>query len=125
MTRSTGPTPWLHLARWAIVFVIFGVQIFAIVYSRFVPSRYFCWAPYDMQTDYKMNVVVNGKKLSGPEVARRYRRPMQGVDNRSYFHLIDIIEGVENRLPPDERADVVVSFRINGKSEQTWRYPPR
>ena len=31
-------------------------QLVAIVYARFVPARYFCWAPYDTQTEYWVTV---------------------------------------------------------------------
>ena len=66
-----------------IPIALFVFQLGAIVYARFVPTRYFCWAPYDTQTDYVATATVNGKKLTGAEFRQRYRRPPRGFDNRS------------------------------------------
>ncbi|MBI1791791.1 MAG: hypothetical protein HYR60_30055 [Acidobacteria bacterium] len=93
-----------------------------IVYARFVPSRYFCWAPFDMQTEYALEVTVNGRELSAGEIRRRYRRPRKGVDNRSAQHVIDIIEGYERNYGSGEHAQVVMRYRINGKPEQVWNW---
>ena len=46
--------------RTAIAMLLFGFQLGAIVYARFVPTRYFCWAPYDIQTDYVATATVDG-----------------------------------------------------------------
>ena len=43
-------------------------QIGAIIYARFVPSRYFCWAPYDAQNDYVIEVLAAGRTLSQDEI---------------------------------------------------------
>lgn len=97
-------------------------QVGAISYARTVPSRYFCWAPFDLQTSYKLRVTVNGRELSPSEIQARYRRPQKGNDNRSTQHLIDIIEGAEQRYHPDDRTDVVMTYQVNGKQEQQWHY---
>ncbi len=97
-------------------------QVAAIGYARFVPARYFCWAPYDMQTDYRLDVTVNGKKLTPAEIQKRYRRPAKGTDNRSSQHVKDIIEQAEQRYHPDDHPEVIMTYRVNGKQEQQWRY---
>jgi hypothetical protein len=112
----------MRTLRWSIGIALLLFQLGAIVYARFVPTRYFCWAPFDMQTDYRIEATVNGQKLSLAEIGKRYRRPAQGSDNRSYQHVIDIVEQVERRYHPDDDADVVMTYRINGKQEQQWRY---
>ena len=99
------------------------VQVALIVYSRGTSARYFCWAPFDMQTDYTLDVTVDGRKLSAAEVRKRYRRPMKGTDNRSVQNLIDILEGYETQYAGAERAEIVMRYRINGKEEQVWAYP--
>ena len=93
-----------------------------IGYARFVPSRYFCWAPYDTQTEYRISASVNGKPLSEREIRTRYRRPAHGFDNRSPQHVIDIVQGVEERNAAAGQADVSMRYRVNGKEEQTWRW---
>lgn len=106
--------------RWSIGIALLLFQLGAIVYARFVPSRYFCWAPFDMQTNYQLRVSVNGRELSAPEIARRYKRGQKGTDNRSYHHLIDIIEQTEERYHPHDRVDVTMTYSINGKAPEEW-----
>lgn len=105
----------------AIAAAILLAQVVTVVYARFTPARYFCWAPFDMQTDYKLNVELGGRKLSPAEIRQRYRRPAVGTDNRSVQNLIDILEGVEQRAP--EKAAIFMTYRINGNEEHEWRYP--
>ncbi len=100
-------------------------QVVMIGYARFVPARYFCWAPYDMQTDYRLEVTVHGRRLTPAEIRARYRRPQAGVDNRAAQHIMDIVAGYEERYAPQDHAQVIMRYRINGKAEQEWHYPPR
>jgi hypothetical protein len=100
-------------------------QLSAIVYARFVPSRYFCWAPCDTQTDYVIQATIDGRAVTPAEIRRRYRRPARGADDRSPQHLIDILQQVEQRLPPGQQAAVTLTYRVNGKPEQIWQWPFR
>jgi hypothetical protein len=110
--------------RTIIPIALFAFQLGAIVYARFVPTRYFCWAPYDTQTDYTATATVNGKKLTGPQFRQRYRRPARGFDNRSPQHVFDMLEQVEQkRSALGEHATIVVQYRVNGKEPQEWRWP--
>ena len=110
--------------RTVIPIALFAFQLGAIVYARFVPTRYFCWAPYDTQTDYTATAVVNGKKLSATEFRQRYRRPPRGYDNRSPQHLFDMLEQTEERhARVGERSTIVVKYRVNGKEPREWRWP--
>jgi hypothetical protein len=109
--------------RTAAALAILGFQVVMIVYARFVPSRYFCWAPYDIQTEYRLRVEVNGRDLTAPEIRSRYRRPARGTDNRSPQHVMDIVQGYEERYGRNDHARVVMRYRVNGKEEQTWRWP--
>ena len=77
-----------------------------------------------MQTDYELRVTVNGKKLTPTEILNRYKRPAKGTDNRSFQHLIDLIQLAEQRYHPGENAQITMTYRINGKQEQQWQYPP-
>jgi len=108
--------------RWVIGLALLAFQLAAIVYARFVPSRYFCWAPFDMQTAYTAEVRVNGRTLPPAEVLRRYRRPARGFDNRSVQHVIDIFQQTEQRYHPADRTEVTLRYRVNGHPEQTWRW---
>ena len=98
-------------------------QIAMIGYARFVPSRYFCWAPYDIQSAYRLDVSIGGRTLTPAQIRSRYRRPKQGVDNRSIQHVMDIVEQYEQTYGAADHARVVMKYRINGKEEQEWQYP--
>ena len=112
------------MLRTLIPIALFVFQLGAIVYARFVPTRYFCWAPYDTQTDYVATATVNGKKLTGAEFRQRYRRPQRGFDNRSPQHVFDMLEQVEEkRAGLGESATIVVEYRVNGKEPREWRWP--
>jgi hypothetical protein len=100
-------------------------QLVMIGYARFVPARYFCWAPYDIQTEYKLDVSIGGRTLTAAEIRRRYRRPKQGVDNRSIQHVMDIVQQYEETYGRSDRAQVLMKYRINGKEELEWQYPAR
>ncbi|HUS07371.1 MAG TPA: hypothetical protein VMZ52_13780 [Bryobacteraceae bacterium] len=110
--------------RTAIPILLFIFQLGAIVYARFVPTRYFCWAPFDIQTDYAATSVVNGVELNANQFRERYRRNKQGFDNRSPQHVIDMLEQVEEkRAASGEKATVSMKYRVNGKELREWRWP--
>ena len=112
--------------RTLIPILLFAFQLGAIVYARFVPTRYFCWAPFDIQTDYVATATVNGKQLNGGEFRKRYRRNNRGFDNRSPWHVIDMFQQVEEkRAKIGEQATIVMKYRVNGKEPQEWRWPPQ
>ena len=96
------------ILRFLLCSALLAFQVCAVLYARFVPSRYFCWAPFDMQTEYQAEVSVGGRKLSAKEIQQRYRRGQKGVDNRSVQHVIDIFQQTEERY---HRADRPVKVR--------------
>ena len=112
------------MLRTVIPIVLFAFQLGAIVYARFVPTRYFCWAPYDTQTEYVATATVNGRKLTGAEFRQRYRRPQRGFDNRSPQHVFDMLEQAEQkRAAAGDQATIVLKYRVNGKELREWRWP--
>lgn len=111
--------------RTVIPILLFIFQLGAIVYARFVPTRYFCWAPFDTQTDYVAKSVVNGVELNASEFRQRYRRNNRGFDNRSPQHVIDMLQQVEEkRAALGEKATVSMQYRVNGKELRQWHWPP-
>src|SRR5436189_4876881 len=98
--------------RTAIAMLLFGFQLGAIVYARFVPTRYFCWAPFDIQTDYVASATVNGHELSAGEFRQRYRRTKKGFDNRSPQHVIDMLRQVEEkRAASGDKTTIEMKYR--------------
>src|SRR5580692_4351342 len=111
--------------RTVIPMLLFAFQLGAIGYARFVPTRYFCWAPYDIQTDYVATSIVNGHSLTASEFRQRYRRSRRGTDNRSPWHVIDMLRQVEEkRAALGEKTTIVMQYRVNGKDPREWRWPP-
>jgi hypothetical protein len=110
--------------RTLIPMLLLAFQLGAIAYARFVPTRYFCWAPFDTQTDYVATATVNGHELTAGEFRQRYRRPMKGFDNRSPQHVIDMLQQVEEkRASPGDKAVIEMKYRVNGKSPLEWHWP--
>jgi hypothetical protein len=112
------------MMRTVIPILLLLFQFGAIVYARFVPTRYFCWAPFDTQTDYVASAVVNGQKLTPAEFQHRYRRPMRGFDNRSPQHVIDMFEQAEEKHATlGDKTTIVMKYRVNGKEPREWDWP--
>ena len=109
--------------RTAVGVIFLAFQVFMIAYARFVPARYFCWAPFDIQTDYRLEVTVHGRPLTARQIQARYRRPQAGTDNRSPQHVIDILQGYEEKYGRGDPAQIVMKYRVNGREEQEWRWP--
>lgn len=112
----------MRYLSWTLGFGLLLFQVGGIVYARFVESRYFCWAPYDMQTQYRVAVNVNGEELNGKQIRERYRRSQAGSDNRSPQHLKDIFSQTDASYHPEDAVVVVLRYRVNGKEERTWRF---
>ncbi|HEU0122879.1 MAG TPA: hypothetical protein VFQ91_20270 [Bryobacteraceae bacterium] len=109
--------------RFAVGALLLAMQAGAIVRARFANDRYFCWAPFDQQTKYSIGVSIGDEALGPQQIRQRYRRPAEGVDNRSAEHLFDIITRAEQKFEQWGRSRVVVRYRINGHEEREWRYP--
>lgn len=107
----------------AIAFLL--AQVASIAYARFVPTRYFAWAPYDAITLYELEVRIDGRELEDRELRRRYRLPTLGRDNRAAQHVIDVVRQYEETYGAGDGAEVVLRYRTNGGPEQTWRWPGR
>jgi hypothetical protein len=111
--------------RFATATVLFALQFVGIGYARFHPSRYFCWAPFDIQTDYEATSIVNGHTLTPAEFIQRYHRPAKGSDNRSPENVTDLFQGVEEkRARLGDHTTIVMNYRLNGTNLREWYWPP-
>ncbi len=109
--------------RFAIGALLLLLQAGAIVRARFAGDRYFCWAPFDQQTRYRIYLQIGDEGLTDDQIRRRYRRPAEGVDNRSAQHLFDIITRAEQKFEQWGRSRVKVIYTVNGGPEKEWTYP--
>jgi hypothetical protein len=115
---------WLVL-RWKLAAGCFllGIQVVGIGAMQFSDLRYFCWAPYDEITEFKISVVINGRELSREAVMQRYRLPDGSRDNRSWAHVPAAIAHYERTRGRSESAKVEYRYRVNGGEPRVWRWP--
>ena len=106
--------------RFIIGILFLGLQVALVVYARFIPERFFCWAPYDIHTKYIVKVTIDGQLLSNEETRLRYRYKPEGWEQRSIFNIISQIEQYETTYGKSDKAHVEVVYSINGKPEETW-----
>ena len=108
-----------HLA--GLVFL--GLQVLSIVYARFVPERFFCWAPYDERSQYRITVEVAGKQFSEKETGERYRYYPAGWEPRSIHNVISMVRQHERTYGRGENARVTIRYQTNGHGERVWTWP--
>ena len=101
------------------------VQVVQIGVARVHPMRYYCWAPFDSQNEYEVNVTIGGVQLSPTQVSHRYRIAQASVNPRAIYEVLSLITYVESRYRRDANTSVEVRYRTNGGPEQTWQWPLR
>ena len=107
--------------RFLFGILFLGLQLGCIIYARFVPERFFCWAPYDSHTKFETFVTINGKTLSQEEAENRYGYKMKGWEQRSIDNIFSLIKQYELTYGKNDMADVTVLYSTNGKPEKEWR----
>lgn len=112
------------LTRTLAAVALLGFQLAMIGYARFVPSRYFCWAPMDSQNLYRITVVIGGRELLPAEISERYRQPAEGGNWQAVQHVLDKVGQYETTYGRGDGARVLVSYTVNGGPEQAWTWPP-
>ncbi len=108
--------------RFRIGILFLTIQFVSILYARFIPARYLCWAPYDSINEYSIGVTLeSGEKLTDTEIKERYRLPAAGRDNRSIEHVIRVIRQRESykQVP----KSVLLKYRTNGGVWKEWAWP--
>lgn len=113
------------VTRTLAAIALLAFQVVMIGYARFVPSRYFCWAPMDSQNLYSIAVVIDGRELNPEEIEARYRQPAQGGNWQAIQHALDKVRQYEETYGREDGAKVVVTYTVNGHPEETWTWPPR
>lgn len=111
--------------RHVIGAIFLGLQILSIAYARIGPERFFCWAPYDQRSQYRIEVQMDDRALPDAEIAQRYRYPARGWEARSLHNVISIVRQFERTYGRSDDAHVTIHYRINGHPEETWTWPER
>ncbi len=97
------------------------LQIASVLYSQFIPERFFCWSPYDNHSNYKIEVELNNIELSENEIKSRYHYKAFGWEARSMYNIFSIIQQYENTYGKDDHAKINVEYSINGKEPKVWK----
>ncbi|MBC2605933.1 hypothetical protein [Pelagicoccus albus] len=102
---------------------LLAFQAIAIVYARFTPARYFCWAPYDTQDRYEVTIEREGLTLSESEATERYRFHSNAWQQHSIYNLLNAIEQYETSYGIEDGARITVTYSRNGHPQEVWSYP--
>jgi hypothetical protein len=98
-------------------------QLAWILYEQRRPTRYFCWAPNDYITDYRLAVRITHRELTDEDVLARYQWPRVGRFENVPQHLIDIVRQYEQTYGQLDNARVQLRYRLNNHVEQEWHWP--
>lgn len=107
--------------RNAIAVIFLLAQLLGIVAARFMPHRYFAWAPHDVQVEYSITASRDGVSLDSGEIFERYRLRAHGWEVHAASHPPDIITRYERAS--DDNVQVELRYRVNGGPLQYWRWP--
>lgn len=99
-----------------------ALQLVLIGYARFIPERFFCWAPFDEHTRIKTSVRIDHKYLTPEEIKRRYHYQVNGWEVRDIHNVFDIIKSYEETYGKKDNAQVIVNYSVNGHSEKEWTH---
>ena len=111
--------------KYALGMLFLLLQVGSIVYARFIPERYFCWAPYDEHTNYAISIKINGVLLSKQDIKNRYHYQAVGWEPRAIDNVFDLIRQYETTNGIDDNAQVQVHYSTNGHEEKVWRFPKK
>lgn len=112
--------------RTAIAIVFLLLQLGSVLYARFTPRRYFCWAPNDYVVEYQLEVKVHGRPLSPEQVRARYQIDPGYIGKVEHpaEHLIDDFEQYEKAYGSNDQAQVRLTWKYNGHPElRHWQWP--
>jgi len=101
-----------------------ALQAALVVRAHVVGTRFFCWAPHDMQTEYVIEATVAGRRLDDAAIRRRYLLASHGWDSHHWRNVASVLRQREERAARAEAAAaVVLRYRVNGRPPETWRWP--
>ena len=107
--------------RYLIGILFLLLQVFSIYYAFFIPERFFCWAPYDEHTYYKIEVIIGNQSLTKKQIRERYKYKAEGWEPRSIDNVFNIIEQYERTYGIYSAAEVFIKYSTNGHPEENWK----
>jgi hypothetical protein len=122
LKRKVSRPHWGHVIGLLFLFI----QLMSIGYARIIPERFFCWAPYDQHSRYRISVVLGDEELTNKQIKRRYRyRSAEAWESRSIHNLFSIIRQYESTYGKDDGALVKVTYSTNGHPREQWHWPEK
>jgi len=117
-------TGFLRRMNWrkATGIVFLSLQVLLVVAARFTDERAFCWAPHDMQTEYELTCVVNGRELEEHEISRRFRIRKKGRDPRGVGNVKQVLVQHCRTYGKDDDVSIIMEHTINGIRQEPWRW---
>ncbi len=103
-----------------IIFLL--LQVGSITYARFIPERFFCWAPYDTHVKFEVFVTIDGKTLSTEETVARYKHKMKAWEQRSIDNIFLLVSQYERTYGKADNVQVIMRYSKNGHEEKEWRF---
>jgi hypothetical protein len=100
-------------------------QLGLVVYARFVPTRWLCWAPNDYAVQYELQVRLGTRDLSPLEIQQRYKLPSQGWYENPAENIIDIVNQYERTAGRDDAAQVRLVYSVDGGRAREWHWPEK
>ena len=100
-------------------FLIF--QVISVIYSQFIPERFFCWRPYDSHTYYEIKVEIDNNLISEQKIRNRYRYQPKGWEPRSVHNIISIVSQYESTYGKNDFAKISIEYSENGKETKIWK----
>jgi len=106
--------------KYRIGIFFLSLQICSVIYSQFIPERFFCWRPYDNHTNYKISVSINNEQLDKEEIEKRYRYKTEGWEPRSIHNVFSIVRQYEKTYGIKDSALVHIKYSTNGGPVKHW-----
>jgi hypothetical protein len=113
------------MLRRVAAFCLFLVEIAGVVRARYVPTRWFSWAPNDYAVGYSLQVLLNGEALTPEQIGKRYNVSPSGVYENPVENLIEILTERERTYGRTDGAEVVLTYRPNGETPKEWKWPKK
>ncbi len=110
--------------RGFIGILFLALQLGSIAYARFIPERFYCWAPYDEHTQFEVTVTIDGVTLTPEATEARYKYKMKGWEQRSIHNITSLISQYERTYGKDDNAQVYMRYSKNGHEQKEWRFEP-
>ncbi len=109
--------------RKIIGMLFLAAQCVSMAIARFVPEKFFCWAPYDEHTSLNTRVWLKDQELDRKQIDQRYRYFLNGWEPRAIHNVFDIVEQYETTYGAGDSAQVLIQYSTNGHPHKKWHFP--